>query len=280
MERRPLAQAANQGHHSKGDRSLVKDHVAIVTGAAGGIGRAIVRRLAATGVRVVLVDRDAGGTATLAAEVGDQAFPVPVDLTHDGAVDTIVDSTIEHWGRVDVLVNNAGTSAHGPLVDVPREVLEREIAVHVTIPFLLIQRVARPMITAGYGRIINISSVASLIGPLDLSPYGVAKTGLNGVTRAAATELAQHGITVNALALGPIATDLLRSTWPPDQLAARAEHLPARRLGEVDEVAHAVQFLCSPLSGFINGAVLPVDGGSVAAGAYMVEQYRRWNAHS
>lgn len=257
---------------------MTEDQVAIVTGAAGGLGRSVVRRMVAAGTRVVLVDRDAEGVTTLAAEIGDKSLAKPIDLMHERAVDTIVDSTLERWGRVDMLGNNAGTFAHGPLVDVPRQVLAQELAVYVTVPFLLIQRVARPMIVAGYGRVVNISSVATLIGPLDLSPHGVAQTGLNGVTRAAATELAQHGITVNALALGPIATDLLRSTWSPEQPAARAEHLHVRRLGEVYEVAHAVEFLCSPLSGFINGTVLPVDGGSVAAGAYMVEQYRRWAA--
>lgn len=252
--------------------------VVVLTGAAGGIGQAVTRRFADRGMHLVLVDRDAERTHALSDELGEQADAVVVDLTQPTAVDEILGTTLDRHGRIDILINNAGTSAHGPLIDVTREVLEQEIAVHVTVPFLLIQRAARPMIDAGYGRIVNISSVASVIGPLDLSPYGVAKTGLNGVTRAAATELAQHGITVNALALGPIATDLLRSTWPPEQLAARAEHLPARRLGEADEVAHAVEFLCSPQAGFVNGTVLPVDGGSVAAGAYMVEQYRRWNA--
>lgn len=270
--------------HTQGQQKSVSrswdGQVAVLTGAAGGIGQAVARRLCDRGAHVVLVDRDAERTRALAVDLGEHAEAVVLDLMAPDAVSEIVDPVLERHGRVDVLINNAGTSAHGPMVDVSREVLEQEIAVHVTIPFLLIQRVARPMIEAGYGRIVNVSSVASLIGPLDLSPYGVAKTGLNGVTRAAATELAQHGITVNALALGPIATDLLRSTWPPEQLAARAEHLPARRLGEVDEVAHAVDFLCSPEAGFVNGAVLPIDGGSIAAGAYMVEQYRRWNTPS
>ncbi|MEE3852988.1 SDR family NAD(P)-dependent oxidoreductase [Gordonia sp. LSe1-13] len=252
--------------------------VAILTGAAGGIGQGVARKLVDHGAHVVLVDRDEDKTRALQADLGDQTHCVVVDLTEESAVDSVVDTTMRRYGRVDMLVNNAGTSAHSPMVDVPRHVLDQEIAVHITAPFRLIQRVAIPMTENGYGRIVNISSVAGLMGPLDLSPYGVAKTGLIGVNRAAATELAQHGITVNALALGPIATDLLRSTWPAEQLAARAEHLPIRRLGEVEDVAHAVHFLCHPDSGFITGTVLPIDGGSVAAGAYMVEQFRRWNA--
>lgn len=260
---------------------MLDGQVAILTGAAGGIGRGVARRLAADGARLVLVDRDMKGLENIADSlVAEKAEVVTqvVDLTDGDAIGPLVDSAFERFGRVDILINNAGTSAHGRLVDVPREVWDRELAVHMTAPFLLLQEVARSMIDRGYGRIVNVSSVAALMGPLDLSPYGAAKSGLAGITRAAATELAEAGITVNAVALGPIATDLLRATWPPEQLAARAEHLPVRRLGEVEDAVNAILFFCSPATGFVTGTVLPVDGGSVAAGAYMVEQYRRWHA--
>ena len=112
------------------------------------------------------------------------------------------------------------------------------------------------------------------MGPIDLAPYGAAKAGIIGLTRAAALDLADLGITVNAIAPGPIDTELLR-TGPPDALRERAQHLPVARLGTPDEIAHAALFLASP---DITGAVLVVDGGSVAAGAYMVEKYRRRKA--
>jgi NAD(P)-dependent dehydrogenase (short-subunit alcohol dehydrogenase family) len=135
------------------------------------------------------------------------------------------------------------------------------------------------MAKRNYGRIVNIASIAGLIGPIDLAPYGAAKAGIIGLTRAAALDLADHGITVNAIAPGPIDTELLR-TWPPEALRERAQHMPIARLGSVDEIAHAALFLASPDSGFITGTVLAVDGGSVAAGSYMVEKYRRRKSSS
>ena len=113
------------------------------------------------------------------------------------------------------------------------------------------------------------------MGPIDLAAYGAAKAGIAGLVRAMALELADHGITANAIAPVPIDTELLRSAWPKDVYEERANHIPAHRLGVVDEVAHAAAFFASPQSGYISGTILPVDGGSVAAGAYMVEQYRR-----
>ncbi len=115
-----------------------------------------------------------------------------------------------------------------------------------------------------YGRIVNLASIAGLIGPIDLAPYGAAKAGIIGLTRAAALDLADYGITVNAIAPGPIDTELLRLR-PADALRERAQHMPIVRLGTVQEIAHAALFLASPDSGFITGTVLVVDGGSVAA---------------
>jgi NAD(P)-dependent dehydrogenase (short-subunit alcohol dehydrogenase family) len=129
-----------------------------------------------------------------------------------------------------------------------------------------------------YGRIVNISSVAGLIGPIDLAAYGAAKAGMIGLTRAAALDLADYGITVNAIAPGPIETELMLGVWTAEALRERPQHGAIARFGTVDEIAHAALFLASPDSGFITGITLPVEGGASAAGAYMVEKYRRRKA--
>ena len=131
------------------------------------------------------------------------------------------------------------------------------------------------MSAGGYGRIVNVSSVAGLIGPIDLAAYGAAKAGIVGLTRAAALDLADFGITVNAIAPGPIETELMLGVWSAEALRERPQHGAIARFGTVEEIAHAALFLASPESGFITGVTISVDGGAVAAGAYMVEKYRR-----
>jgi Enoyl-(Acyl carrier protein) reductase len=123
------------------------------------------------------------------------------------------------------------------------------------------------MATRGYGRIVNVSSVAGLMGPIDLASYGAAKAGIIGLTRAAALDLADYGITVNAIAPGPIETELMLGVWNAEALQERAQHAPIARFGTVEEIAHAALFLVSPESGFINGVTLTVDGGAAAAGS-------------
>jgi 3-oxoacyl-[acyl-carrier protein] reductase len=128
------------------------------------------------------------------------------------------------------------------------------------------------------GRIVNISSVAGLIGPIDLAAYGVSKAGVIGLTRAAALDLADFGITVNCIAPGPIETELMLGAWTAEALRERPQHGAIPRFGTVDEIAHAAAFLAAPDSGFITGIMVSVDGGAVAAGANMVEKYRRRKA--
>lgn len=260
----------------------LEGQVALITGAGRGIGKAIALRFAREGADIAVVDLNGEWARATAAEVtalGRRALAKTTDVSDYDQVQDTVRETVAALGKLDVLVNNAGIGKAQPFLQITKENWERHLHVHLFGSFYCAQAAAREMAQRRYGRIINIASVAGLMGPIDLAPYGAAKAGIIGLTRAAALDLADYGITVNAIAPGPIDTELLR-TWPEEALRERAQHLPIARLGKVEEIAHAALFLASPESGFINGAVLVVDGGSVAAGAYMVEKYRRRKAAS
>src|SRR6516165_9230549 len=151
---------------------------------------------------------------------------------------------------------------------------EAHLRIHLFGAFYCSQAAAREMAKRKYGRIVSLASVAGFMSPIDLAPYGVAKSGIIGLTRSMALELADYGITANAIAPGPIDTEMVRAAWTKEALEERANHLPIRRLGRTEEIARVALFLAAPDSSYISGATLVVDGGSVAAGAYMVEKYR------
>jgi 3-oxoacyl-[acyl-carrier protein] reductase len=254
---------------------------ALVTGAGRGIGKAIALRLARAGADVAVVDRDSGWAESTAGEIaalGRKSWWAAADVGDYDQVQNFVAGTIAALGKIDILVNNAGTSKAQPFLEITREAWEAQLNVHMSGTFYCAQAAARDMRTRSYGRIVSIASVAGLMGPIDLAAYGAAKAGIIGLVRAMSLELADYGITANAIAPGPIDTELLRSAWPADVYAERSEHIPLRRLGKTEEIAHAVEFLASPEAGYISGVIIPVDGGSVAAGAYMVEKYRRRKA--
>jgi 3-oxoacyl-[acyl-carrier protein] reductase len=260
---------------------LLEDQVAVVTGGGRGIGRAIALRLADAGAAVAIFDIDAdtrAQTVEAVASRGGRGVAKHVDVSDHAAVAAAVEDLAAELGRIDVLVNNAGVETRAPFLEIRPEDWDRQLAVNLTGTFNCTQAVGRKMAERGYGRVVNISSVAGLIGPIDLAPYGAAKAGIIGLTRAAALDLADFGITVNAIAPGPIETELMLGVWTAEALRERPQHGAIARFGTVDEIAHTALFLASPESGFITGVTLSVDGGAVAAGAYMVEKYRRRKA--
>lgn len=257
---------------------MLDGQVAIVTGAGRGIGKAVASRLAARGARIVAADllsERAEAAAAALISGGAEAIAVQMDTGSREQIDAMIARAVDSFGRIDILVNNAGIARGARFLDTSAQHWDDHIRINLGGIFHCSQAAARVMAAARYGRIISIASVAGLMGPIDLSAYGASKAGVIGLTRAMALELAEYGITANAIAPGPIDTELLREAWPADAYAERSRHIPAGRLGTVNEIAHAIEMLASPEAGYISGTVLPVDGGSVAAGAYMVEKYRR-----
>ena len=261
--------------------SDLTDQVAVVTGAGRGIGKAIALRLAGEGADIAIIDVDeagAGGTADAVSALGRRSLAKVADVADYDTITRTIAAIADEVGRIDILVNNAGVEQRAPFLEIHPDEWRRQIEVNLTGTFFCSQAAAQQMRKRNYGRIINISSVAGLIGPIDLAAYGAAKAGIIGLTRAAALDLADYGITVNAVAPGPIETELMLGVWTAEALRERPQHGAIARFGTVDEVAHAVTFLASPHSGFITGITLPVEGGAAAAGAYMVEKYRRRKA--
>ncbi len=245
--------------------------VALVTGAARNIGKAIADALAANGARVAYTDVDADGAAAAARAAGGVAFPL--DVRDEAQAEAGVARVVRELGRLDILVNNAGvnTMAHRVTVDqFPRAEWDRILAVDLTGVFLLSKPAGRVMAEQGGGRIINIASIAGLV-PLRLQcAFVAAKAGLINFTKAMALELGPRGVLVNAIAPGSILTEGTRQLFydAGGRFHANAQrmldHVPLGRPGTPEEVAHAALFLAAPESGYVNGHVLTVDGGWTA----------------
>lgn len=260
---------------------ILEGQVAIVTGGGQGIGKAIALRFAAEGADVGIIDvngRSADATGKAIRDLNRRTVSTITDVANFQAVEAAVNEIVGELGRLDILVNSAGIEKRAPFLEITPEDWQRQLNVNLSGTFYCSQSAARAMAKRKYGRIVNLSSVAGLIGPIDLAAYGAAKAGIVGLTRAAALDLADFGITVNAIAPGPIETELMLGVWSAEALRERPQHGAIARFGTVDEIANAALFLASPASGFITGVTLSVDGGAVAAGAYMVEKYRRRKA--
>ena len=235
--------------------------VALVTGGARGIGLAIGRRLAADGARVALVDLDKSAVEAAAGEFGAASMAVVADVTRTDEVERAVAVVDTRWGRLDIVVNNAGITGGSKLTwELTDEDWNRVIACDLTSVFLVSRAAVRLMLPRRSGRIVNIASIAGKEGNPTLVPYSTAKAGVIGFTKALAKEVATHGILVNAVAPAVIGTDLVKqmSKETVDYLVAK---IPMGRVGRPEEVAALVAWLVSDECSFSTGAVYDLSGG-------------------
>ncbi|MEP6491204.1 MAG: SDR family NAD(P)-dependent oxidoreductase [bacterium] len=238
--------------------------VAIVTGAARGLGRAAAARLLERGASVAINVRDGDRAAAVAQSLGERAFAVAGDIAENGAPDDIVRRTLERFGRVDILVNNAAMARSTRFGDLTADEWRETIEVNLTAPFLLTKAVLPAMKKQEYGRIVNVSSSAGrMVSTLGGAHYTASKTGLLGLTRAAAKELGKFGITVNAVCPGMIDTELTHEHATSDLLDRLAQGYPVPRLGTAAEVADLICFAASEAAGYITGASLDINGGDL-----------------
>ena len=241
--------------------------IALVTGAARGIGLATAQRFLADGWSVALLDND---TAELSATIGrlnarERTLELPLDVSKPADADQSIAALRARFGRLDALVNNAGVAHFGPLMDTPLEAWREILDVNLTGPFLM-TRAAVPLMRETGGAIVNITSISSLRASTLRVAYGTSKAGLAHLTKQMAVELASYGIRVNAVAPGPVDTQMALKVHSKEIRADYHDAIPLNRYGLPEELADAIVWLCGKTSSYVTGQVLAVDGGFDATG--------------
>jgi 3-oxoacyl-[acyl-carrier protein] reductase len=232
----------------------------IVTGSARGIGRAIAEKFAECGANVVISDLDQTAVEKTAAEIGPRALGVSANVVKEEDIDRLFTSAVDRFGRVDVVVNNAGVTRDALLVRMDEKDWDMVLDTNLKGAFLVTKVAARLMMKQKYGRIVNISSVAGLAGNAGQANYSASKAGLIGLTKTVAKELASRNVTVNAVAPGFIDTEMTRAL-PETARTALVSGVPLKRAGAPADVAAVVLFLASDEAAYVTGQVVAVDGG-------------------
>lgn len=251
---------------------------AVITGGGRGIGLAVAAALANRGAALVLAARTRSEIEAVAAdlrEAGHRAWAVPCDVGSESSVEELAAAAEAHLGQIDVLVNNAGIAPAAPLARLQLEEWERVLRVNVTGTFLCTRAFAPAMAGRGWGRVVNVASVAGLIGDRYIAAYAASKHAVVGFTRSVAAEMAASGVTVNAVCPGYVDTGMTDETLDNitsktglgrnEALSSILLRMPQRRLITAEEVAHAVAFLCHDASRGITGCALPIDGGELSS---------------
>ena len=241
----------------------LKDKIAIVTGGADGIGKATAVKFAAEGATVIIWDLNAEKGAETVKEITENGGKVnfaKVNTSVYAEVEAATKAVVEKFGTLDIIINNAGITRDASIKKMTPELWQQVIDVNLTGVFYCCKCASEVMVEKGYGRIINASSVVALYGNFGQTNYVATKAGLIGMTKTLARELGRKGVTVNAVAPGFVATEMVKK-MPPEVLKGMEEKVPLKRLGQPEEIAAAYLFLASDDAAYINGTVLSVDGG-------------------
>lgn len=237
----------------------LKNKVAIITGGAAGIGRAAVEKFVAEGAKVAIWDVNESAGNELLNQLGDVVSFMKVDTSNPESVETAAKSVVDHFGTIDILINNAGITRDATIKKMTFEQWNQVISINLTGVFNCVKSVSPVMIEKGAGRIINTSSVVGLYGNFGQTNYAATKSGVIGMSKTLAKELGKYGITVNAVAPGFIGTDMVRA-MPEKVIDMMVGKTPIGRLGTPEDIANAYTFLASDEASFISGSVLSVDG--------------------
>jgi NAD(P)-dependent dehydrogenase (short-subunit alcohol dehydrogenase family) len=256
--------------------------VAVVTGSSRGIGRAIAVRFAREGARVVVHGTDAVRAGAVVEEIvsaGGMAAVCLGDVAEDGFGERLAQFAVERFGAVDIFVASAGMAGFAPFLEMTADAFRAFMEVHVTGAFTTSQACAKKMVEAGRGgRILYLSSISAMNAMYGYAAYCSAKSAVMALTRVAALELARHGITANAIAPGPVQSEMMEELWGPERMKERCQGIPLGKLAQTGDVAEMALFLASPAAQYLTGQAFFVDGGALAAGPYTHEVFKRSEA--